>query len=162
MAANNSFHFRLVKARLAETLIKELFKINGYNVFNFGMETVMPMITGTLNKDSSTEALDIRQMPDFVVQRTSDGALFYVEVKYRANGKFSRAELPQDFRYQNAWFIIVSRETVQCASFNQLDKGIQMTGSDQTLLEHVNPFELSLESIEEFKSYGQMFFNGVS
>lgn len=54
------FHFRILKARIAETLIKELFKLNDCNVFNFGMEEVLPGITGSLNRDNSSEAQSIR------------------------------------------------------------------------------------------------------
>ena len=54
------FHFRILKARIAETLIKELFKLNNYNVFYFGMEEVLPGITGSLNNNTTSEAQSIR------------------------------------------------------------------------------------------------------
>ena len=69
------FHFRILKARVAESLIKELMKINDYNVFNYGMEAVLPGIVGSLNKNSSTEASQIRQLPDFVIQNKANGSL---------------------------------------------------------------------------------------
>jgi len=35
---NHNFHYRMIKARVAETIIKELFLVSGYNVFDYGME----------------------------------------------------------------------------------------------------------------------------
>ena len=52
------FHFRILKARIAETMVKELFKLNGYNVFNFGMEEVLPGIVGSLNTKRTNENRD--------------------------------------------------------------------------------------------------------
>ena len=108
------FHFRILKAHVAETLIKELFKLNNYNVFNFGMEEVLPGIVGSLNTNTSAEAQGIRQLPDFVVQSNKDGSLHYVEVKYRHNGRFKITELPNDFKYINAFFIIVHKTGINC------------------------------------------------
>lgn len=38
----NNFHYRMIKARIAETIVKELFQICGYSVFEHGMERAMP------------------------------------------------------------------------------------------------------------------------
>jgi len=133
------FHYRILKARVAETLIKELFKLNNYNVFNFGMEQVMPGIVGSLNKNNTPEANNIRQLPDFVVQNRDTGDLNYVEVKYRHNGNFRRSELPEDFKYTNAFFIIVHKEGINCISFKEL--------SELGYLPQLEKFKLSRQSI---------------
>lgn len=51
--------------------------------------------------------MSLRFMPDFVVQSSQNGDLFYLEVKFRANGTFSFDEHYKNYPYQNAWFVIV-------------------------------------------------------
>jgi hypothetical protein len=158
---HNPFHYRIVKARLAETLIKELFKINNYNVFGFGVEQSLSGLESSLHKSHSPEALQIRQQPDFVVQNTLDGTLHYVEVKYRHNGVFKRDELAKDFSYQNAYFIIVHKKGIRCIAFEELDKLGYLPEDNKYCLGQSNDFSLSKESIDEFLCYASMFFNGV-
>jgi len=155
------FHFRILKARIAETLIKELFKLNNYNVFNFGMEEVLPGITGSLNKDNSTEAQGIRQLPDFVIQNTADGSLSYLEVKYRHNGIFQRTDLPEDFKYTNAFFIIVHKTGIKCISFTELCEIGYLPNKTHFTLSTQQYFSLSESSIKEFEDYAKMLFEGV-
>ena len=155
------FHFRILKARIAETLIKELFKLNGYNVFNFGMEEVLPGIVGSLNKNTSTEAQSIRQLPDFVVQSNDDGSLHYVEVKYRHNGVFKRTELPDDFKYTNAFFIIVHKTGLNCISFSDLSKIGYLPAKAPFTLRTQQQFKICESSIKEFEGYAKMLFEGV-
>lgn len=155
------FHFRIVKARIAETLIKELIKLNGYNVFNFGMEEVMPGITGSLNTNNSEEAQMIRQLPDFVIQSITDGTLQYVEVKYRSTGDFKFTDLPKDFKYTNAVFIIVHKTGIGCISFSELKEKGSLPKKSPHTIETQKYFHLSSESITEFKNYAKMLFSGV-
>ncbi|MEZ5195138.1 MAG: hypothetical protein R2764_01665 [Bacteroidales bacterium] len=156
------FHFRILKARIAETLIKELFKLNGYNVFNFGMEQVLPGITGSLNTNTSEEAQIIRQLPDFVIQNTSDGSLQYVEVKYRNKGNFKFADLPKDFKYTNAVFIIVHKTGIGCISYNQLKEIGKLPLNGPYTIDNQNYFQLSEDSVQEFMNYARMLFAGVA
>jgi hypothetical protein len=50
---HNPFSYRIVKGRLAETLIKELFKVNNYNVFGFGVEQSLSGLEEGLHKNKS-------------------------------------------------------------------------------------------------------------
>ena len=79
------FSFNLIKGRLAETIIKELFLLNDYNVFNYGMEQSLPGISTHIKHQKTDFAKVIRFMPDYVVQNRENGELNYVEVKFRAN-----------------------------------------------------------------------------
>jgi hypothetical protein len=161
MNANN-FHYRLIKARVAETIIKELFLMSGYHVFDYGMERSMPLITGKLNLDNSETALQIRKMPDFVVQSPSPrNELFYVEVKYRKNSQFPTAtDDLTNFPYTNAWFIIVSQNEIRCISYAQIVLGKQIS-DDDCLLENSEIFHLEKDKVLLFKEYARQFFSGV-
>ena len=50
----------MIKGRIAETLIEELFLSLGYNVFRYGMENTVPAITKLL-QDVKSEVADINK-----------------------------------------------------------------------------------------------------
>ena len=160
---NNHFHYRMIKARVAETIIKELFLLGGYNVYEHGMERTMPSITGKLNYDNSETALQIRKMPDFVIQSPPpDNRLFYVEVKYRKHSEFpTSADAIEKFPYTNAVFIIVSKKDIRCISCQQLLNGEDLRRSDAYLLENSLDFHFDQKLVEEFQQYAIKFFEGV-
>src|SRR3989344_9315585 len=77
----------MIKGRIAETLIEELFLSLGFNVFRYGMENTVPGIMELLRGVRGDVATNIRRMPDFVIQ-SKDKKVFFVEVKFRANEEF--------------------------------------------------------------------------
>lgn len=78
--------YNMIKGRIAETLIGELFLALGYNVFRYGMENTVPGIMELLKGVRSDVANNIRRMPDLVIQKSKD--VYFVEVKFRANEEF--------------------------------------------------------------------------
>ena len=93
---------------MAEHLVQDLFIQSGYNVFNFGLERMMPSLSKLLAMNNQKTSRELRFMPDFVVQSTVNGDLFYLEVKFRADGFFAFDDRYTDYPYHNAWFVIVS------------------------------------------------------
>nr|WP_319512346.1 hypothetical protein [uncultured Draconibacterium sp.] len=160
---NNNFHYRMIKARVAETIIKELFQYCGYNVYEHGMERSMPTIAGKLNYDTSDTAMQIRKMPDFVVQAPPPiNKLHYVEVKYRKACDFPvSSDLIKDYPYTNAWFIIVSKKDIRCISCQQILAGEDLRCNDSYLLENVLEFGLDKKLVKQFTNYAVRFFEGV-
>ena len=148
----NNFHCRMIKARVAETIIKELFLVCGYDVFDYGMERSLPSIIGRLNNNNSDTAMQIRKMPDFVVQTPPPGnELFYVEVKYHKYGLFpSLSDDIKNYPYTNAWFIVVSQKDIRCISYHQIIDGMKI-GSEDCLLENSKVFNLPKKTISQFK-----------
>src|SRR5258708_2089469 len=66
---DHNFHFNMIKGRLAESLIQELFLSRGYNVFPYGMENTIPGIMESLKGSKRTDVSNhIKSMPDFVIQ----------------------------------------------------------------------------------------------
>ncbi len=88
-----NFRYNMIKGRVAETLIQELFLSLGFNVFHYGMERSVPGITNLLKGIKSPVAREIRSMPDFIIQDTHN-EVYFVEVKYRAKENFSFEDLP--------------------------------------------------------------------
>lgn len=157
---STKFSFNKIKGRVAETVIKELFLLNDYNVFNYGMELTMPGIAVAPKNSKSKLAKNIRFMPDYVVQSKRSGELSYVEVKFRANGKFSIEELDADYPYKNAWFIIVAPGRIQVMHFSTLKKGKQISPATGYELSKVKAFHLSPEMVEEFEKFTATLFKG--
>ena len=101
-------------------------------------------------------------MPDFVVQSAQTGDLFYMEVKFRANGCFGFEDKYKDFPYKNAWFVIVSPEKIQCMHYKRLAAGFTITAGTNYSLGRVRSFHLSKESIAEYEGYARQVFAGFN
>jgi len=92
-----NYRYGMIKGRIAETLIQELFLSLGYNVFRYGMENTIPGIMELLKGVRSDVAQEIRRMPDFVMQNPKTKDVYFVEVKFRASGEFKKKDLPKDY-----------------------------------------------------------------
>jgi hypothetical protein len=97
-------------------LIQDLFINSDYNVFNYGLERLHPSLSKLISRNNKQTSKALRYMPDFVVQSNLNGDLFYLEVKFRADGCFEFDERFNDYPYRNAWFVIVSPGRIQCMS----------------------------------------------
>ena len=71
-----NYRYNMIKGRIAETLIQELFLSLGYNVFRYGMENTIPGIMELLKGAKSEVATEIRRMPDFVIQNPNTNKVF--------------------------------------------------------------------------------------
>ena len=58
----------MIKGRITETLIQELFLTIAFNVFRYGMENTMPGIMELLKGIKSEVSTEIKRMLDFVIQ----------------------------------------------------------------------------------------------
>jgi hypothetical protein len=79
---------RMLKGRIAETLVEQLLRKSGNEVYRFGYEAIMQnlvQIKETFAKHGST-AEQISTIPDFIVIN-SKREPFFVEVKFRRNGE---------------------------------------------------------------------------
>lgn len=154
----SSFNLNTLKGRLAEHLVQDLFSQNAYNVFNYGLERTHPFLSKELRNNYLTTSKALRFMPDFVVQSAMKGDLFYMEVKFRANGCFRFDDKYKDFPYKNAWFVIVSPVKIQCMHYKRLITGHEITAGTQYSLNRVRSFHLSNDSISEYEAYAQQVF----
>jgi hypothetical protein len=151
--------YNMIKGRIAETLIQELFLSLKYNVFRYGMEHTVPGITDLLKGIRSEVAYQIRKMPDFVVQKGKD--VFFVEVKFRANGTFTLRDLDDNYPYDNAYIILVSKKHIKCISVEELRAGKEITPESRNYLGSRKEFELDKEVIVDFCDFAVQFFAEV-
>lgn len=153
-----TFNINILKGRMAEHLIQDLFINSGYNVFNYGLERIHPSLSKQLRNDYHSTSKALRFMPDFVTQSTVDGNLFYLEVKFRANGEFGFDDQYKDYPYKNAWFVIVSPDKIQCMHYKRLIKGFRISPKTSYYLNKVKSFHIDLDFLKEYEQYAAELF----
>jgi len=84
------------------------------------MENTVPGIMKLLKKVRSDVANDIRRMPDFVVQNPNTNQVYFVEVKFRTSEEFTFKDLPKNYPFENAYFILVSKKYIKCITYEEL------------------------------------------
>jgi hypothetical protein len=155
------YRYNMIKGRIAETLIQELFLSLGYNVFRYGMENTIPGIMELLKGVRSDVAKQIKQMPDFVMQNPKTKDVYFIEVKFRANEEFSLKDLPKDYPYENAYIILVSKKHIKCISYAELLEGKEITPTSHNYLGKRKEFDLDKEVIISFCDFAVQFFESV-
>lgn len=156
-----NFRYGMIKGRIAETLIQELFLSLDYNVFRYGMENTIPGIVDLLKGVRSDVAQEIRRMPDFVVQDRRNKDVYFIEVKFRANGCFKETDLPENYPYENAYIVLVSKKHIKCLTVTELKSGREITERCRNYLGNRKEFDLDKEVIIEFCNFAVQFFETV-
>ena len=157
----SSYRENMIKGRIGETLIEELFLSLGYNVFRYGMENTVPGIMKLLKNVRNDVADNIRRMPDFVVQHPERKDVYFIEVKFRASDSFSLKDLPKDYPFTNAYFIVVSKKHIKCITYKELDEGKEVSPKSQNYLGKRKEFDLEKDVIIDFCKFATKFFENV-
>ena len=150
----------MIKGRIAETLIEELFITLGYNVFRYGMENTVPGAMKLLRGIRGDVADNIRKMPDFVVQ-DKKGNVYFIEVKFSKDEKFSIDNLSKKYPYENCFFIIVSKKHIKCITYPELKNGEVVSPDSKNYLGSRVEFDLDKEVIKDFCTFAVKFFESV-
>lgn len=156
-----NYRYNMIKGRIAETLIQELFLSLKYNVFRYGMENTIPGIMDLLKGVRTDVADDIRRMPDFVIQNPDNKAVYFIEVKFRASGEFKLKDLPENYPYQNAFIILVSKKHIKCITVEELEAGKEITTTSRNYLGNRKEFDLDKDVIIDFCDFAVQFFKEV-
>jgi len=157
----HNYRYGMIKGRIAETLIQELFLSLDYNVFRYGMENTIPGIMELLKGVRSDVAQEIRRMPDFVIQNPKTKDVYFIEVKFRASGEFKTKDLPKDYPYTNAYIILVSKKHIKCLTVQELLDGKEITPESKNYLGNRKEFDLDKEVIIDFCNFAIHFFENV-
>jgi hypothetical protein len=156
-----NYRYGMIKGRIAETLIQELFLSLDYNVFRYGMENTIPGIMELLKGVRSDVAQEIRRMPDFVIQNPKTKDVYFIEVKFRARGEFKAKDLPKDYPYTNAYLILVSKKHIKCLTVQELLDGKEITPESKNYLGNRKEFDLDKDVIIDFCNFAIQFFENV-
>ena len=158
---DRNYRYNMIKGRIAETLIQELFLSLGYSVFRYGMENTIPGIMELLKGVRSDVADQIKRMPDFVIQNPVKKDVYFIEVKFRANETFKFSDLPKNYPYENAYFILVSKKHIKCITYNELNEGKEISPTSKNYLGSRKEFDLEKDVIIDFCEFAVQFFENV-
>ena len=156
-----NYHYNMIKGRIAETLIQELFLSLKFNVYRYGMENTIPGIMELLKGVRSDVAKDIKNMPDFVVQDPRSNSVYFVEVKFRANETFKYSDLPKEYPYTNAYIILVSKKHIKCVTVEELRDGKEISPTSKNYLGSRKEFDMDKQVIIDFCDFAVKFFENV-
>jgi hypothetical protein len=151
----------VIKGRIAETIVEELFRSLDFQVFSYGMENSIPGIKDLLKGVRGDVSKNIRQMPDFVVFK--DNMAHFIEVKYRANGELKLKEIEKygDYPFENALFVLITKKHIKCISYAELKSGKEISATDHKYLGSRTEFDTDKKLIIEYCSYAVKFFENV-
>lgn len=155
------FRENMIKGRVAETIIQEMFLSLGYKVFHYGMEHSVPGISELIRRSDDGVATNIRSMPDFVVVSPDGKLTSFVEVKFRANELFTLEELSKDYPWENTYFIVVSRKHIKCITYKELKSGKSISPKSRNYLDRRKEFALDKDVIIEFCQLTTSFFENA-
>lgn len=153
----------LIKGRMSEALIESLFHYLGFNVNTFSAKHSVPRLYSLLEGVRDDVAQNIKKMPDFVIQHPQSRKVYFVEVKFRANETLRFSEL-KDYPYENCLFVIVSKNSIRCISFEELKKEQKVSPESNYLLEDRTEFLTYLGAkvkISEYCDFAKKFFMNV-
>jgi hypothetical protein len=157
-----NFRYKMIKGKLAETLVEQLFLSHKYTVYRYGMEYTVPALADTLKSiPNEMSAHLLRNMPDFVVQHRLYKETHFVEVKFRANGCFSENDLDKDYPYDDALIIVVSKRHIKCLSVRELRQGWGITPECNNYLAYRAEFQLRKDVVIDFCKFAERFFEAV-
>jgi hypothetical protein len=154
------YRHNMIKARIAETLVEELFLSMEWGVFRYGMENTIPGVMKLLKGVRSDVAENIKRMPDFVVQDKNRN-VYFIEVKFRASEEFSMKDLPRDYPYENAYIILVSKKHIKCITVQELREGKEISPTTRNYLGNRKEFDLDKDIIIRFCDFAVKFFDNV-
>jgi hypothetical protein len=157
----SNFIENMVKGRIAETLVEELFTCLGYSVFRYNMLNTVPGVMQLLKDVRSDVAANIKRMPDLVIQDPNSGEVYFTDVKFRKNETFTFNDIDPDYPYENCYFIVVSKKHIKCITYRELKEGKEITPSSRNYLGNRKEFELDKDVIIKFCDFAVKFFDAV-
>lgn len=152
-----NFRYKMIKGKVAETLVEQLFLAHNYAVYRYGM-AYTAAAGDSLNSLQQQVAARTRDMPDFVVQHRLYRETYFVEVKFKADGCFSEKELDKNYTQQDALIIVVSARHIKCLSVRELKQGWAITPDCSNHLSGRTEFQLRKDVAEDFCNVAESFF----
>jgi hypothetical protein len=151
----------VIKGRIAETIVEQLFRSLKFQVFSYGMENSIPGIVDLLKKVRGDVSKNIRQMPDFVVFK--DQKAHFIEVKFRASGELKISDLEKygPYPFENALVVLVTKKHIKCISVEELKKGKEIKPGNNFMLGSRQEFDTDKDLIIDYCKYAVKFFETV-
>jgi len=155
------FAEKLIKGKIAETLIHQLFENSNYYVYRFGMEYTIPGIVDLRGKEKCKELAIISRTPDFVVRHKETNKVNFVEVKYCSSESFDILNFKEKHPPLETLVVVVSAKHIKCISLAELLKGQRITPTCKSYLGDRSEFVLSNELIKEYCQLAYKFYGNL-
>lgn len=120
------------KGKLAEKIVKQMFKDAGFKVVQSGYENTFSQLANQYNLLQGEAAQYIRHHPDFIVVNSHNEA-FLIEVKYRRLGVIDQNAI---FNYPATQVILLTKDSMHCQSLKEIHKN----GKKFISLDYLRPF----------------------
>ena len=109
----------MIKGRIAEAIIEDMFINMGMKVVRYGYENVIPELANKNNLIKGKIADELRGMPDFIILDPKTNYAYYIEVKYRKKGTF---QFKKEYKYPNAFIILVTPKGILVSEAKEVMK----------------------------------------
>jgi hypothetical protein len=114
-------NYPILKGRIGEAIVEQLFGDLGYEIFRYGVEKNFPALTKHLkNKKLTGRAIEsIRFQPDYVVYSPTH-KLFFLEVKFYKAGWIDIEKLKL-YKDPDIIFVLMTKNHIGCIKRGDLD-----------------------------------------
>ncbi len=156
--------YTLTVGRIAESLVQELFLMEGYHTYKYGMEHIYQRLYKDIKKNTSPCSESIKKSPDLIIYNPCNEQINYAEVKFRStkcfviddNGYEKYAE-----RFPGGYFFLVTPTDFYCIPFEEMCRmgKFEFTENGRYSLVETDFFDIRNKSIEHFQYFLSVFFN---
>ena len=145
-----------IKGRIAEAIVEEMFLAMGYEVYRYGVESLVPNFLNRLSKKKGNVAEKIRTMPDFIINK--DDKIFFIEVKYRWDNVFNLKEfcIKKDiipYPYPDSYIVLVSKKFITIQKAQKL-----WSGEDFVYLTEVEELDVDEKVVRQCVQFAKRCF----
>ncbi|MEM9678873.1 MAG: hypothetical protein AAF901_01005 [Bacteroidota bacterium] len=165
-----NFKFQLVKGRIAENLVQELFLSEGYQVFKYGVENNYPYLLQEIKGDGNPISLSLRITPDLIIFNPNTRQVQYVEVKYCASGEFELSYRINPEKYKMCFpstvFFIITNDGFFEVEFDRFleSRFLNLTldkNKEQHLMRDTSKFDIRPECLKQYEDMAQTLFANI-
>ena len=127
-----NFNYNLLKGKIAELIIEQLFRDLGFEIFPYGIETKIPnyqKVRSSLEKE--TKNLNpIRSNPDFFIHHPELKIAKLIEVKFRKDKCLEHKGFANYYN-EDALFIMVTKDGIKYANSQEISNHFQENPNQQ-------------------------------
>jgi hypothetical protein len=151
-----SFEYKLIKGRIAETIFELMFReTKKFSVLHFGYESTIPTLAQYRDTVVMKKVLNqVEKSPDFVLVTENKEQVYFVEVKYRSTldkEEILQTALDISKRWELCYLFIVSRDGFY---FSSISSVINESGN----IEPLSPNWVHTDIQEKYRSLSHSFF----
>lgn len=147
-----------VKGEIGEIVVEEMFKSMGFITERCGMQYQFRNLLSKMNKQTDEISMGIRKHPDLLVINPKRNTRYYIDVKFRADGKMTKERI-EDNPYDDAYIVLLSPYHIKCALLGEIKNGSPITGNKENYLGDREEFNFTIKHKRIIHHYREMMAN---